>query len=215
MTGKAPKQIPDLVTQLQQAHILAAGFYQRILPQFDWIASDALFNEFWEWNPCETKRPGQQETQPSSRWAWDYLPLFASAHDYRERNDDRAQQGDKALIFRLYIDDDFRKDSSLRARSNGESEPDPLQMSGKAVVEVNLYRCRQSSNTLLSDLIKKAGWPAPQPDHWRQSASCQELEVCSKHLPLAELLADPNKVSEWIKDRSATVQTVTGSGLPS
>ncbi|BCM73947.1 hypothetical protein KAM329D_43770 [Aeromonas caviae] len=36
------EQTTQLVTQLQQAHRLAAGFYQRILPLFDQIASQAL-----------------------------------------------------------------------------------------------------------------------------------------------------------------------------
>lgn len=64
MTEKAPKQITDLVTQLQQAHRLATGFYQRILPLFDEIAEEALYTEFWYWNPTETSRPCGQFSPP-------------------------------------------------------------------------------------------------------------------------------------------------------
>lgn len=40
-------QAINLVTQLQQAHRLAAGFYRRILPLFDLIANQALDAKFW------------------------------------------------------------------------------------------------------------------------------------------------------------------------
>lgn len=103
-------------------------------------------------------RPSQPGSRPSSYWAWDFLPLFASTHAYQGRNDDKLQP-DKALIFRLYLDDNFRKGSDLRARTKNEGEPDPLEMSemsGKAVVEVTLYHCLQESDW---DLVKKAFSP--------------------------------------------------------
>ena len=182
-----------------QAHRLAAGFYQRILPLFDQIASQALDAEFWYWEPSENSRPCRSGTRPSSSWAWDYLPLFASNHAYRDRNGDTALKGDKTLIFRLYIDDDFRQNSTLRASTKGQ--PDPLQLSGNAVVEVNLYRCLQDSDNHFWDLLKQVSWPAHQPD-WQQSDKCHQLEICSKHLPLAQLLADPDSVTRWIEEMS-------------
>ncbi|MGH1411240.1 MAG: hypothetical protein ACRAUW_17310 [Aeromonas sp.] len=189
----------QLVTQLQQAHRLAAGFYQRILPLFDQIASQALDAEFWYWEPSESSRPCRSGTRPSSSWAWDYLPLFASNHAYRDRNGDTALKGDKTLIFRLYIDDDFRQNSTLRTSTKGQ--PDPLQLSGNAVVEVNLYRCLQDSDHHFWDLLKQISWPAHQPD-WQQSDKCHQLEICSNHLPLAQLLADPDSMARWIEEMS-------------
>ena len=44
------QQTTKLVTQLQQAHRLAAAFYMRILPLFDTIAYQTLYTEFWYWN---------------------------------------------------------------------------------------------------------------------------------------------------------------------
>ncbi len=55
------EQTTQLVTQLQQAHRLAAGFYQRILPLFDQIASQALDAEFWYWEPSENSPPAARE----------------------------------------------------------------------------------------------------------------------------------------------------------
>ena len=48
------QQTTKLVTQLQQAHRLAAAFYMRILPLFDTIAYQTLYTEFWYWKPTET-----------------------------------------------------------------------------------------------------------------------------------------------------------------
>lgn len=215
MTEEVRKQITELVTQLQQAHRLAASFYQHILPLFDLIANQALDAKFWFWNPIETDRTCRQETQPTSRSAWEFLPLFASAHAYRDHDGITAEKDEKAVIFRLYLDDDFRKDSALRARSKGVGEPDPLKMSGEAVIEVNLYHCLQDSNKHIWHLVNKAGWAIPQSDQWQQSASCPALEVCSKQRPLDEFLADPDSVTKWIQERSATAKRVIVSGQAS
>ncbi|GBO94355.1 hypothetical protein MESMUL_17090 [Mesosutterella multiformis] len=51
------QQTTKLVTQLQQAHRLAAAFYMRILPLFDTIAYQTLYSEFWFWEPTETYTP--------------------------------------------------------------------------------------------------------------------------------------------------------------
>ncbi len=191
------EQTTHLVTQLQQAHRLAAGFYQRILPLFDQIASQALDAEFWYWEPSENSRPCRSGTRPSSSWAWDYLPLFASNHIYRDWDGDTAQQGDETLVFRLYIDDSFRQDSSLRTRVKGQ--PDPLELDGQAVVEVSLFRCLQDSDKHFDELWRRVPWPARQWD-WKQSEECRLLEVCSQYVPLAQLLSDPDSVTLWIKE---------------
>ena len=111
------QQTTKLVTQLQQAHRLAAAFYMRILPLFDTIAYQTLYSEFWFWEPTETYTPPRDTYPPSGTSAWCYLPLFASTHAYRDKTYSKAVKGDKALIFRNYIDYDFRSDSDLRIPS--------------------------------------------------------------------------------------------------
>ncbi|MBO1390897.1 hypothetical protein [Vibrio cholerae] len=193
------EQTTQLVTQLQQAHRIAVGFYQRILPLFDQIANQALEAEFWYWEPSETSRPCQARTRPSCSWAWDYLPLFASNHVYRNWDGNTAQLGDQTLVFRLYIDNAFRQDSSLRSKSKGQ--PNPLQMDGDAVVEVSLFRCLQDSHQRFDELWHDLPWPSHQLD-WQQSQECSLLEVCSQHVSLALLLADPESITQWIKTTS-------------
>ncbi|MEA9429199.1 hypothetical protein [Aeromonas caviae] len=191
------EQTTHLVTQLQQAHRLAAGFYQRILPLFDQLASQALDADFWFWEPSENGRPCRSGTRPSSSWAWDYLPLFASDHGYRDWDSDTAEKGDVTLVFRLYTDHDFRRTSSLRAGVKGQ--PDPLQLNGQAIVEVSLFRCLENSDKNFDELWRPVPWPLHQPD-WKQSEECALLAVCSNHVPLAQLLADPDSVARWIKE---------------
>jgi len=66
-----------LVTQVQHAHRLLAGFYQRILPAIDNLAGH--YNAtFWYWEPSEFSRPCGASIRPSSKWAWDFLPLVAT-----------------------------------------------------------------------------------------------------------------------------------------
>ena len=60
------QQTTKLVTQLQQAHRLAAAFYMRILPLFDTIAYQTLYTEFWYWKPTETYTP-PRDTYPPIR----------------------------------------------------------------------------------------------------------------------------------------------------
>lgn len=193
------EQTNQLVTQLQQAHRLAAGFYQRILPLFDQIASQALDAEFWYWEPSENSRPCRSGTRPSSSWAWDYLPLFASTHCYRDWGGDTAGKNDITLAFRLYIDSDFRHTSVLRAGVKGQ--PDPLQLDGDSVVEVSLFRCLEDSDKHFDELWRPVPWPLHQPD-WKQSEECSQLAFCSNHVPLAQLLADPDGIGRWIEEMS-------------
>lgn len=72
---------------------------------------------------------------------------------------------------------------------------------GKAIVEVNLFRCTQDSALHFDELWRPVPWPLHQPN-WAQSEECDLLEVCSHHVPLAQLLADPNSVTDWIKEMS-------------
>lgn len=60
------QQTTKLVTQLQQAHRLAAAFYMRILPLFDTIAYQTLYSEFWFWEPTETYTPPRDTYPPSA-----------------------------------------------------------------------------------------------------------------------------------------------------
>lgn len=181
----------QFVSQLQQAHYIAASFYQRILPHFDYLAYQSMEADFWYWEPSETSRPCRSTTRPSDSWAWDYLPLFASNHVYRNWGGDTAQKNDTTLAFRLYIDDEF-------LCGNTQKQPDPLKLKGKAMAEIILFRCQGNSDKHFNELWLNIPWPAHNPE-WQQSEVCDLLEVCAKHVPLADLLADSEIIIQWIK----------------
>lgn len=190
-------QTVKLVEQLGQAHRLAAGFYQRILPLFDQIAMESLEANFWYWEPSHTSRPCAGGKRPSGYWAWDYIPLFASTHGYRTWDGNQARRGDMTLVFRLYIDDAFKRGSPQRVGRKGM--PDPIEMEmGKAMVEVFLFRCSQDSERHFDSLWRSIPWPEPV-EQWTTATQHKEVEFCVRHVPLAELLADPAEVTRWIE----------------
>lgn len=191
------EQATHFVTQLQQAHRIVAAFYQHILPLFDNLASQAMDADFWYWYPSETSRPCRTFTRPSSSWAWDFLPIFASEHAYKNWDSDTTKKGDETLVFRLWVDDDFRFSSPLRAGK--KSQPNPLQLDGQGIVEVILVRSLEDSERDFDNLWNDMPWPAHQPD-WKQSEVCNLLEACSKHVSLAQLLTNPDDVAQWIKE---------------
>ncbi|MCL6742280.1 hypothetical protein [Kosakonia sp. R1.Fl] len=191
------EQATHFVIQLQQAHRIVAAFYQRILPLFDNLASQAMDADFWYWYPSETSRPCRTFTRPSSSWAWDFLPIFASEHAYKNWDSDTTKKGDETLVFRLWVDDDFRFSSPLRAGK--KSQPNPLQLDGQGIVEVILVRSLEDSERDFDNLWNDMPWPALQPE-WKQNEVCNLLEVCSKHVSLALLLTEPDDVVQWIKE---------------
>jgi hypothetical protein len=192
-------QTEQLVEQLGQAHRLVSGFYQRILPLFDQIAQETIDANFWYWKPSENSRPCSQYTRPSSAWVWDYLPIFASTHAYRTWESGKALCNDMTLAFRLYIDDAIKEGSPQRAGRKGA--PDPLGMErGNAVVEVYLFKCCENSEHSFNTLWNNIPWPQPN-EQWTASTAHPEIKFCVRHEPLAEFLADPSVVTDWLKNQ--------------
>ena len=70
-------QARSLVTQVRHAHRLLEGFYERILPQLDKLASEAANANFRFWGSMEGEGIGKSTSKPSSRAAWSFLPLFS------------------------------------------------------------------------------------------------------------------------------------------
>jgi len=151
-----------LVTQLQQAHRLSVAFYRRILPTFDTIANH-FECEFWNWDPLHTSKPGRSTTQPSSSWAWDYVPLYASSHIYgRCEAEKQTSTNDLAIKFLLYIEDSFEP-----SKRGTKGQPDPLSLpEGNAVVKVWLYRPKADYKKPFDDLWDEKDHADPQTGKW-------------------------------------------------
>lgn len=126
----------NIVNQLQQAHRISVAFYRRMLPLFDETARK-LGLGFYHWETLETNLPPKRATRPSSKWAWDFVPLYASKHAYRRsKNEKSVVKGDVGICFFLYIEDSF---ASENRKESGQ--PDPVDMPvGKATIRAYAYR---------------------------------------------------------------------------
>jgi len=187
-----------LVSQLQTAHRLSVGFYQRLLPLLNDITT-ALDLDFWSWQPIHTNRPSQGGKSPAEKWAWDLLPMFASRHDFRNQQGEHASTGDMAAVFKIYLDDNFKPEKRKALGIRGE--PDPLTMPiGKALLELDLFWCKEETSTSFSSLWEDADWPSDENTHWEDVGE----HICARRLTfeLSELIANPNSIisavcAEW------------------
>ena len=143
------QEAEQLLAQTQRAHRLAAGFYERLLLQIKTLAQccDARFDS---WGPKYMER-SKRGRNPASHWPWELLPLFSSWHLYLRSDTPQAQPGDLHLLVRVYLEDSFQPDPQ---QGSSRRRPDPLQMpAGKALVEVELYACKQAATQGLAKLV--------------------------------------------------------------
>lgn len=140
MTNDAKSK--ELVDQVQSAHRIAVAFNRRILPLFDAIA-DAFDCEFTYWEPLETQRPCKGGSRPSKYWAWSFLPLYASTHQYARIKGNKASPEDLAFEFDLYLDENFKEENRKKLGLSGNQQPGGISLEkGRAIVEVYISRPR-------------------------------------------------------------------------
>lgn len=171
----------ELVSQLRAAHCLAVGFYQRLLQQLTSMSNE-LNLSFWYWEPSETSMPCRRQTAPVGPWAWDMVPLFASTHVYRRVADaGLAQEGDIAVSFQVYLDDNF---TSQKRKSLGiKGQPDPLTLpAGEAIVRVDLFRCDGQNGENFTKAWQDSEWPDSEGDSWKEVGANMKARVKTYHL---------------------------------
>jgi len=199
--SKSLQQAEHLVSQLVQAHRLSAGFYQRILHLFDQLAIECADTHFWEWKSSNPPSMGNKMLQPSRESAWRFLPLFESLHAYRRWDGDSVTKGNVIVVFRLCIDDAY-KDSSEQNNSISGSFSDPLALPPScSFVEIKLYRCITTSTEKIFGSIWGAMLQADGSDAWSQLPEVPEYELCSRTIPLANLIAEPEITQQWLLER--------------
>lgn len=194
--GLTATDATDLVKQLQHAHRISVAFYRRILPTFDAIAAD-LDLQFWYWEPSHTSMPGRGSTQPSSKWAWDYVPLFASNHFYRRISGKTANPEDAALCFCLYIDDAFSPEN--RKAKGIKGQPDAVKMPiGNAVLQAYVYRPLDVSDYPFEQLWDKTPDDATGPTGQMQKIG-ENMQAIGFEWALADVLVDSQPMLDTLK----------------
>jgi len=158
-----------LVSQLQQSHRIAVAFYRRFLPLLDDAAAQ-LGCQFKYWGPELTDMPCKSGTRPSSKWAWDFLPLFASNHIYWRTAGGNAVPEDAGIYFILYIDDAFIQENRQKFKIKGQ--PDAVAMPiGRATLQAFLYRPTKKSIKSFQEL-----WYQTEVDPEPGNVEMQELD---------------------------------------
>lgn len=185
----------QLVSQVTIAHRLCVGFYQRLLPTIKHVASE-LDCAFWSWQPLETDRPPKATTQPAEKWAWDFLPLFASEHIYGRSDGDVARVGDVAVIFSVYLDENFKKENRSKLGIAGQPDPIVLPM-GEAVIEMSLYRCDQDNGESFNSQWTGLDWPEKSIEGWQKTSDLMSTMYLRR--ALVEFIANPDKVVEELR----------------
>lgn len=189
----------QLIDQLQTAHRLSVGFYQRLLPLINRVASE-LELEFWSWGPLYTDRPSQSGKPPSDKWAWDLIPMFASQHIFRNEQSEHASAGDCAAVFRIFIDDNFKPTNRKALGIRGE--PDPITMPvGSATLELDLLCCEGKSLKSFDSLWEDAEWPSDDNMQWESVG--ENMYGRRLTFSLAQLIAEPEKTVASVREELA------------
>jgi hypothetical protein len=189
------KDAEQFVEQLQHAHRLSVAFYRRFLPTLDKIASQVGCRFGW-WAPTVTDKPCQSTTRPSSKWAWDFVPLFASSYLYYREEGNTATPEDVGLLFRLFIDNAFSDEE--RERNGVKGQPDAVNLPiGNAILQVVVFRPTKKSNRSLDKLWKKIDYALLEPGTMREIG--EEINVILHEWPLADFLHNSQQVVEKLK----------------
>jgi len=140
----------NMIAQVQAAHRISVAFYRRILPTLDDIANQ-LGCGFEFWDTLHTDPVGRKTTQPSKKWAWDFVPLFASRHVYWRTNGKTAHPDDVSISFYLYVDDALVPEN--RRVHGVKGQPDAVKLPiGRAVLQAWAYRPIKASKKSFSEL---------------------------------------------------------------
>ena len=190
-------QAQILIAQVRHAHRLIEGFYERILPQLDKLASEAADARFCYWGNAEGDGVGRATSKPSARAPWSFLPLFRSYYCYqRGRGAEHAQKGDIALYFRLNIDDAFNE------AAPEATDYDPH--TGSSSLEVHLYRFTKDALYRWDAIEGDPPWA--NHDTWAsQAQEYPEVECSSKRVALEIAITAPSQLHDWISNQLAIV----------
>lgn len=186
-----------LVNQLQIAHKLLAGFYQNIMAIFNRLAENSGY-DFGGWSPSYTDRPCRAQTNPSTKWIWDFLPLYASFFEYKKiDNSSSAQPGDCILAFRLFCDEGFKAEYR-------KGYVDPVDLESKeGSVEVMIYRCIKGDSNSCYEIYGTCEWCRESPEAGWQKVGHEKMVAYYKRYPLDQFIMNQEPVQALITNVTA------------
>lgn len=189
------EQAKKLVADVQVAHRLAVGFYERLLPALDRVAESLGF-DFSYWEPMHTSRPCRSNTRPSKNWLWDMVPLFAATHVYRKVAGKRLKSGDMALSFNVYVDHNFKPE--IRKELGISGKPNPITLpQGQGLIEVDLYRVLRRSNETFDDAWADSEHPTFGESEWHSVH--ENMEGRMFLVTISEFISDPEAIQSRLQ----------------
>lgn len=179
-----------LVAQVQKAHRLAAGFYQRILPALESVAH-SLDTSFWYWGTDVFSRPTGRYSYPGKPWSWDLLPMSAPLFVFLRQNGPQMQVTDLVVEFQLQLDP-----ALIPASKKGQ--PDPVIMgASEPLLQVFLYWPTEDAPEEL-----KTEWEAashPVGPMGQVEAVSPNLSAVRLEFPFAEFIRDAGAIEVALK----------------
>jgi len=185
----------QLVEQLQHAHRISVAFYRRFLPILDDIANQ-LGCQFVSWNPLETNMGCRSSTRPSNKWAWDFVPLFASRHIYWRTEGKIARHQDIGLSLCLYIDDSFSSEKREQNKIKGQPDAVTLPM-GNAVLQTYVFRPTKNPKKSFADLWDESDDPELGLEEMQEV--CSNMQAIAFEWKLADVLHNHQQVIDKLK----------------
>lgn len=186
-----------LVTQVQKAHRLAVGFYQRILPALENIAL-SLDASFWYWQSSIFSRPAGRNSYPGKSWSWDLLPMSTPVFVFLRQDGPGMQVSDLVVEFQLHLD------PALTAASK-KGQPDPLTMDeSEPTLEVFLYWPSQEAQEEFKTEWERVSYPTLLGEVEKVSASVSAVKL---EFPLAELVRDAGAIEAALRARLPVIAT--------
>lgn len=189
--GISHKDALTLVAQVQKAHRLAAGFYQRILPALESIAH-SLDTSFWYWGTDVFSRPAGRNIYPGKPWSWDLLPMSAPLFVFLRQNGPQMQVTDLVVEFQLQLDP-----ALIPASKRGQ--PDPVTMGpSEPLLQVYLYWPTEEAQEELKTEWEAASYPVGPVG--RVEAVSPKLSAVKLEFPLAEFVRDAETIKVALKN---------------
>jgi hypothetical protein len=186
------EQALTLVQQLQQAHRLSAGFYQRVFVALDNLAN-TFDAQFWYWGPLCFSRPCSQYKWPGDNWSWDLLPMVTSTFVFVANADADSARPGCLLECQLLIDP-----AVLPEHREKNVRPDPANLPA-VEPQLKVYLCWPKADAG-ADL--KAAWEEVEYPSFATGES-QDLgkgvQGTWLEVPLADFIVAPKQLEDRIR----------------
>ena len=183
--------VKKILEQQRIAHKLLAAFYQQVVQTFDDIAENCACN-FSAWGPIRTDFPNQED-KIADNWIWNYLPLYASVHEYTKvQHENHARRGDSILVLKFLCDSAF---------ADAEGYVDPLDLESKeSYIDICIYKCTQNRRISFYKVYEDSGWPEKEGKWQDDPEENQGVRIYYKRILLEEFLLHKKHIATQIKN---------------